>query len=283
MINEKIISHYEQKMVLPVFNSNKFFEYLLCSFLFLFLALGLSYDILVSDGLAFKKTFLLICSLLMPLLAFPLFCNEYEVLHFILPNKGRREEEIRAFLEINNPVALGEVKQYNYDKEGAPFYESLERWFSKIAKGRVFSHLLHRFCEKDFLTGKYNASILSWAKNIPLERLDDNQKLELLKMNKLSKRVGYVEWVTNIEYLFSQYTPKQIMTLFYSPFEGEEYFESLLLCATKTSEVNPLESANYSVLKDGVPVSNATDCADFSQNILGTQNTLDLSPDFIYY
>ena len=61
------------------------------------------------------------------------------------------------------------------------------------------------------------------------------------------------------------------------------HYCTMSIAGVLESNGNPLESANYSVLKDGLPVSNATDCADFSQNILGTQNTLDLSPDFIYY
>jgi hypothetical protein len=95
------------------------------------------------------------------------------------------------------------------------------------------------FCEKNFVEN-YDDNLIQWANNIPLERLSENSKLELLRYNK---RINYKDssiYVSNIEHLFSRYTENQIRTIFYSPFCGTLYLKSLINYSSKIESPEPL-------------------------------------------
>ena len=117
-----------------------------------------------------------------------------------------------------------------------PVYEDLEEYIkNNWGKSRAFLNLAYRHC--DMKDGVYNKSLLLWSKIVPMARLGENQRLELLKCNLLSPvyETEDVELVSNVEKLFSNYKPNEILTLFNGSYEALEY-KRLLLTYTKRKE-----------------------------------------------
>ena len=153
-------------------------------------------------------------------------------LHRILPGYNLRQEEINAFLEVNNINAKAKFEDYGEDaklvKFKIPKYSELEQWvIDNYSSSRAILRFFAQNCPKsDVFKKGYDASLVKWVQSVPYKRLDDNQKLELLKMNKASS-TAYKEIVNlDFEVLFANYTPKEILRLFQSPFAYKKYLRA---------------------------------------------------------
>lgn len=168
-------------------------------------------------------------------------------LHILLPNSKEREEEIIAFIgHTRNTPEQDNV--YNMKKIERPKYEELDTWVERWGKSRSFKYLAFRHCEK--LGGLYSAALIQWSYYIPIERLNENQRLSLLKINGLHCYFSSdaISVINNIEYLFSDYSVKQIMTLFDSNFSSDSYVYYLKDYATRTE--SPKKLPIFNLIRD---------------------------------
>lgn len=162
-------------------------------------------------------------------------------LHKICPRKEDRVNEIKAYFEMN-PDKLyvpQEDESYVLNIEVIPSYEKLTHWIEQYSKSKAFKNLVFRLCEPSKF-GLYDSSLLKWAKNIPLMSVSENTRLELLKYNKFQYQTGNIKFVDNVDFFFSHYTEKQIKLIFFSSFNGDDYFKSLVNYASQGDDQQPL-------------------------------------------
>jgi hypothetical protein len=266
LIDKRIISKYENLGVIPV--SSKFSEILISIILSGILTVGLYFIMVMIDSLILQpsnmsRDLLLIfifcsCYLFFDFTAFlgrtssavsinmkdliHIYCLDY--FNLITPNKKSRLAEIQAYFDMNPEDLIEnslvedkiiEERQFNIKKEELPPYDGLSLWIEQYSKSKAFKNLVFRLCENSKF-GKYDASLLKWAKNIPLMSVSENTRLELLKYNKFESPDGDIIYAENIDFLFSRYSEKQIRTVFLSPFNGEQYFNSLIHYVKKNEE-----------------------------------------------
>jgi hypothetical protein len=165
--------------------------------------------------------------------------------HFLLPRQEERISEIKAYFEMNPDLLvisryehMKEILPTNIEKESLPSYEELPLWIEQYSTSRAFKNLMFRLCEPTKF-GLYDASLLKWAKNIPLMSVSENTRLELLKYNKINDPTGELEFVKDVDLLFSNYSEKQIKVLFFSTFKGSYYLSALMKYAKKNEELIP--------------------------------------------
>lgn len=121
----------------------------------------------------------------------------------------------------------------NHYDEKTVNYDELTNWIKRFGQTRAFTNLVKRYCDKNIL-GDYNVALLKWTENIPLKKLSDNEKLELMKNCRCNP--SYEEsflFRKNIDDLFSSYSASQIKTIFMSSFSGDKYVNSILKCKVK--------------------------------------------------
>jgi hypothetical protein len=170
----------------------------------------------------------------------PIFSLFIRTAHLLLPKKLERLRILidnkKGSLVIRKNVA---VKTYNWVEEDVKF-DSLNNWISQFGKSRAFLNLVNNMCDVIDRTKIFDNSLLIWAKNIPLMQVSEDTRIELLKMNKFVFKYTKVGYPSNIEHIFSNYTEKQIRTLFCSSYSGELYLDAIMIYCTKSIDVPKL-------------------------------------------
>ena len=179
------------------------------------------------------------------------FCNLIVQIYFGFRPRDiyrRAREEMLAYREFNNTPAgnykqeIAKVKKevFNTVFFEYPAYEELEEYIkTHWGKSCAFLNLAYRRC--DLRNGDYNKSLILWSEITPIKRLDDNQRLELLKYNLL---LPIYDWKAqsicdNVEVLFCNYKPSEIITLFNASYEASEYKRLLFQYAARSKFPNP--------------------------------------------
>lgn len=174
--------------------------------------------------------FLGICYYSIPLLLFciiKLHPSKSEILnelgeHLRLLNEQARNENQRHNSRINNFKNTHKLIQSKY-----PAYNELEQWVEEnVSSSSAIKKIFYRYSSKT--KNEYDFCMYYWANFLPLKKLNDNDKLELLKTIKIPPLFSRLSTPINVSILYENYTPKQIKLLFNSSFKGMNYTKTII-------------------------------------------------------